>query len=305
MNRWISPDLLAAFESQQTTAHRLFSSRDGWVERLGADILISYKTEAMREQAREELRDWAALAGFEIARVFGRYLPRQNAERISPVLIEGDSGASLLSTVTENGVRYGIDFGAGYSAGLFIDQRANRSYLRRLAPKRLLNTFAYTCSFSVVAALAGGETVSVDLSKKSLDRGRENFALNELSETAEGGHRFIADDVLDVLPRLERRGEKFDAIILDPPTFSRGNRGRRWQVERDLEDLVLIAFELAAPGASLLISTNCTKIDRRTLEAIARFALKTSRRGGTLHQEPPLPDFAPGHGAQTLWVRLR
>ena len=119
------------------------------------------------------------------------------------------------------------------------------------------------------------------------------------------GHRFLADDVLDVLPRLERRGEKFDAIILDPPTFSRGNRGRRWQVEEQIEDLLRAALELAGPGAAILISTNCTKLDRRALEQAGRFALKTARRGGDFHSEPPLPDFPAGEGAQTLWLHLR
>lgn len=144
--------------------------------------------------------------------------------------------------------------------------------------------------------------MSVDLSRKSLDRGRENFTLNGLSLD---GHRFLADDTLDVLPRLERRGEKFDAIVLDPPTFSRGNKGRRWQVENDLEDLVLAAFDLAAPQCALLISTNCTRLDRRALERIARFAMKTRRRAGDFHQQPPPPDFPAGEGAVTLWISLR
>src|SRR4029077_8305013 len=107
---------------------------------------------------------------------------------------------------------------AGYSVGLFVDQRENRRYVREMEPKRLLNCFAYTCSFSVAAAAGGAQTVNVDLLKKNLARGRENFALNALS-TAD--HRFIADDVRPVLRRLARRGEKFDMIILDPPTFSR------------------------------------------------------------------------------------
>ena len=302
MNRWISPELFAAFEAEQTSAHRLFTSHNVWVERLGRDVLISFKTDAARDAALSGLREWEARTGFASERVFSRFLPKQNAERVAPVLMEGDAEASLHTTVTERGVRYGIDFGAGYSAGLFLDQRANRSFVRQRAPKRLLNTFAYTCSFSVVAALAGAQTVSIDLSKKSLDRGRENFALNDLPLE---GHRFLADDVLDVLPRLERRGEKFDAIILDPPTFSRGNRGRRWQVEEQIEDLLRAALELAMPGASLLISTNCTKLDRRALEATARFALKTARRGGDFHSEPTLSDFPPGEGAQTLWLQLR
>jgi 23S rRNA (cytosine1962-C5)-methyltransferase len=167
----------------------------------------------------------------------------------------------------------------------------------------LLNTFAYTCSFSVVAALAGAETLSVDLSKKSLDRGRANFTLNGIDPAA--GHRFIADDVLDVLPRIARRGEKFDAIVLDPPTFSRGNRGRRWQVEQHLEDLVVAAMEMAAPSARIRVSTNCTKLQHADLERVARFALKFHRRAGDLHREAQLPDFPPGHGARTLWISLR
>lgn len=299
---WISPEIFAAFEAEETSAHRLFSGPDAWVERLGQDVLISFKTDASRDEALTGLREWESLARFQSARVFSRFLPRQNAERVAPVLMAGDLSASLDSAVSERGVRYGIDFGAGYSAGLFIDQRANRARVRRLAPKRMLNTFAYTCSFSVVAAMAGAETLSIDLSKKSLDRGRRNFELNNLLLD---GHRFLADDVLDVLPRLERRGEKFDLLILDPPTFSLGNKGRRWRVEEQIEDLLRIALEIAAPGASLLVSTNCTKLDRGTLERTVRFMVKTARLGGEISHEPTLPDFPAGEGAQTLWLKLK
>jgi len=303
MNRWISPDLFAAFAAEQTTAHRLFTSPHAWMERLGDDVLISFKHDAARDEALEGLRAWSASVGYTPARIFGRFLPRQNAERVSPVLLEGDPEAPLTTVVMERGVRYGLDFATGYSTGLFLDQRHNRSFVRMVAPRRLLNTFAYTCSFSVVAALAGAETLSVDLSKKYLERGRQNMALNGV-DLESGRHRFIADDVLDVLPRLERRGEKFDMMILDPPTFSR-SRGRRWQVEEGLEELLLQALELAAPGALILLSTNCTRISRRQLELIARFGIKVSRRGGELHYEPPLPDFPEGEGAQTLWLRIK
>lgn len=302
MDAWISPELFAAFEGEGTSAHRLFTSPSAWVERLGRDVLISFKVDAARDEALAGLRDWEARTGFQSERVFSRFLPRQNAERVAPVLLSGDPAASLQTVVTERGICYGIDFVAGYSAGLFIDQRANRARVHKLAPKMMLNTFAYTCSFSVVAAMAGAQTLSVDLSKKSLDRGRSNFELNGL---AMEGHRFQADDVLDVLPRLERRGEKFDLIILDPPTFSLGNRGRRWQVEEQIEDLLRAALELAAPKAAILISTNCTKLNLSALERTARFALKTARLGADISHEPSLPDFPPGEGAQTLWLRLR
>jgi len=166
---------------------------------------------------------------------------------------------------------------------LFIDQRANRAHLRNARAATVLNTFAYTCSFSVVAALGGSVTTSVDLSRKSLTRGEENFARNRLDPST---HRFIHADVLDLLPRLARRGERFDAIILDPPTFSRGEKGRRFQVESDFEDLLITALELAEPRAHILLSTNYTRLRASSLEQIARFALKATRRSATFPVRP-------------------
>jgi 23S rRNA (cytosine1962-C5)-methyltransferase len=299
---WIPKSQLANFAAAATTAHRLCTTPGGWVERFGDDVLISYKDDTSRDHLQAGLQAWAAESGYAPRRIFGKFLPRQNADRIAPVLLEGDATLSMNTVVEENGMRFGLDFAAGYSAGLFVDQRANRVYLRSIQPRRVLNTFAYTCAFSVAAALAGAETVSVDLSKKSLDRGRENFALNGL-ETED--HRFYADDVLDVLPRLARKKESFDAIILDPPTFSRGNKGRRFQVEKDLEELLMSALEVAAPHAKILLSTNCTRLPRRALESIARFGLKAARRAADFHAEPPLPDIPAEAAAQTLWLLLK
>ena len=302
---WLRGDSLAALAASGTTAHRLFSSPEAWVERFAADVLISHQNDAARDAALAGLAEWSAQHGFAPARVFGKHLPRQNEDRAAPVLLAGDAAAPLLTVVGENGMRFGLDFATGYSAGLFIDQRANRALVRRGGARRLLNTFAYTCSFSVAAALGGAETVSVDLSKKSLDRGRENFTLNGLDTTTEKRHRFYADDVLDVLPRLARKGETFDTIILDPPTFSRGHKGRKFQVESDLETLLLAALALAAPRAKILLSTNCTRLTRRALETIARFALKGVRRTADFHAAAPLPDIPADSAAQTLWLLLK
>lgn len=299
---WLSPRQFAAFAAAETDAHRIVSSPTGWIERFGPDVLLSYKDEATRDTLLAGFREWTASQQFIPRRIFGKFLPLQNIERAAPTLLEGDDSLPLITSIFENGIRYGLDFGAGYSAGLFIDQRANRAFVHRCAPRRLLNTFAYTCSFSVVAALAGAETVSIDLSKKSLDRGRENFALNRLDPAK---HRFLADDVLDVLPRLARKGEVFDVLILDPPTFSRGNKGRRFQVESDLEALLLAALEIAGPQAKILLSTNCTRLNRRALESIARFAFKATRRAAEFHAEPALPDIPPASAAQTLWLLLK
>ena len=301
--RWLSSQQLTVFSAADTDAHRLFSGPAGWVERFGEDALISYKTEAARDEIASGLSRWSETSGWVPRRVFAKFLPRQNEDRDAPVLISGDASLPMSTLVREAGVQFGIDFGAGYSAGLFLDQRANRARLRQLTPRRLLNTFAYTGSFSVVAALAGADTVSIDLSKKSLDRARANFVLNTIDPG--GGHRFLADDVLDVLPRLARRGERFDAIVLDPPTFSRGNKGRRWRAEDHFEDLLHAALEVASPAAHVLLSTNCTRIQVADLERLARFASKLVRRPAVYHRGVSLPDFPPGHGAHTLWMTLR
>ncbi len=302
ISEWIEPNVHGGFIAQQTDALRLCTCPDGWVERFGVDVLISYKTDAALERLKTELCLWALNVDFKFRRVFARFLPKQNADREAPRLILGDPGTNLESTALERTLRYAIDFGAGYSVGLFIDQRENRRFVRDLAPKMMLNCFSYTCSFSVAAATVGAQTVSVDLSKKSLNRGRENFALNSLPTT---DHRFLADDVMAVLPRLARKGEKFDVIILDPPTFSRSHRGKAFQVEQDFETLLLAALEVAERNAKILLSTNCSTLGERALEVMGRFCLKATRRAGEFHREPALPDFPSGVGAATIWLALR
>jgi 23S rRNA (cytosine1962-C5)-methyltransferase len=297
---WIAPGLASSFAAQGTTAHRLATGSEMWLERFGPDLLLSYQTERGRDAALAGIDERCASYGFAPARIFGKYLPQQAAERGVPALLRGEAAGSLETEVTEAQVKYGLDFGGGYSVGLFIDQRENRAHARKSRPRRLLNTFAYTCSFSVVAALAGAETVSIDLSRRSLVRGEENFRRNGLDPKS--GHRFLADDVLAVLPRLARRGEKFDMIVLDPPTFSRNQSGAAFQVQRDFEKLLILALEVAMPRAQLLLSVNHSEMRVADLERIARGALRISGRSGRFERTPPLPDFPPGAGAKTLWM---
>jgi len=299
---WIDPTLLRDFQAEGTDAHRLCTTEDGWVERFGRDILISFKSVLARERLVEELQAWTSSSRVEMRRVFVRFIARKNEQREPPRLIFGDPTESLQTIASEWHLTFGIDFGTGYSPGLFLDQRENRRYLRHIAPKRVLNCFAYTCSFSVSAACSGASTLNIDLSKKYLTRGRDNFALNNLSSV---DHRFIADDVMSVLPRLARRGEKFDAIILDPPTFSRTPRGKPFQVQHDFEHLLIRALALAERDAHVLISTNYSAFGEHALEVMARYCLKETRRAATFHRPLPLPDFPPGAGASSIWLALR
>jgi 23S rRNA (cytosine1962-C5)-methyltransferase len=299
---WIDASLFRDFRTEGTDAYRLCTMEDGWVERFGRDILISFKKVLARERLIQELKAWASDIPFEFGRIFARFAPRKNEEREPPRLICGDPTENLQKVAIERHLKFGIDFGAGFSTGLFPDQRENRSFARHIAPKRLLNCFAYTCSFSVSAAYVGATTLNIDLSKTSLARGRENFTLNSLPTI---GHRFIADDVMAVLPRLARKGERFDVIILDPPTFSRSPGGRTFHVENDFEKLLLDSLELTERSSRVLVSTNCSTLREHALEVMARYALKTARRAGSFHRSLPLPDFPPGAGASSIWLTLR
>jgi 23S rRNA (cytosine1962-C5)-methyltransferase len=299
---WIDPRLLRDFQSEGTDAHRLCTIEDGWVERFGNDVLISFKTVLARDRLLQGLQTWADSVGVQVRRIFARFIPRESERREPPALIVGDPSESSQTVATERYLRFGIDFGTGYSPGLFLDQRENRRYVRHIAPKRLLNCFAYTCSFSVYAACNRASTLNVDLSKKYLSRGRENFALNNLSTI---DHRFITDDVRSVLPRLARRGEKFDAVILDPPTFSRSPEGKTFQVQQDFERLLMSALAVAERDAHVLVSTNCSALGERALEVMARYCLKETCRVATFHRPLPLPDFPPRTGASSIWLALR
>jgi 23S rRNA (cytosine1962-C5)-methyltransferase len=297
---WISPATWAALRGEGTEAHRLASGPGLWLERFGPDLLLSHQGDP--GHALSELATRCTAYDFSPRRVFGKHLPQHAAERNAPILLRGPDTLPMEMEVREAHLLFGLDFAAGYSAGLFIDQRANRARARHYRPARLLNTFAYTCSFSVVAARAGAETVSIDLSHRSLARGEENFRRNGLDPKT--GHKFIADDVLAVLPRLARRGEKFDLIILDPPTFSRNQAGTAFQVQRDFDRLIVLALEVAAASAKILLSVNHSAMRVADLERAARAALRLQNRSGRFYATPPLSDFPPGHGAKTIWLEL-
>lgn len=169
-------------------------------------------------------------------------------------------GSGWETEVQELGLTYGIDLTPGIAPGLFPDQRANRLTLRTLQPKSVLNLFAHTCAFGLLAASQGAATLNIDSSARALSRGKENYARNRLEGPR---HRFWKEDVRKVLPRLIRRGEKFDTVILDPPTFAHGTKGQAFRITHELEPLLLECLTLTSRRGKILVSIN----DARTREA--------------------------------------
>jgi 23S rRNA (cytosine1962-C5)-methyltransferase len=208
--------------------------------------------------------------------------------------------------IRENGLHFLIRPYDGYSPGLFLDHRDNRRRVRELAAgRRVLNAFAYTCGFSVAAAAGGAShTVSVDISKKSLEWGKRNFAANGLDA---GGHTFICSEIFDYFRRARRQKRSFDLIILDAPTFARSKRPARvFGIASDLQPLITEALAVLAPGGFVLCSTNSRSQSAAWLrDQIAAAAAQAGQRF-QITVTPSLPvDFAADSGyAKTVIARF-
>lgn len=206
--------------------------------------------------------------------------------------------------VAENGLRLMVRPFDGLLTGLFLDQRENRRRIAQLSPgRRVLNLFSYTCSFSVAAAAGGAEqTTSVDVSRKALTWGRENFAASGIGLDA---HDFFADDARDFLRRAARQERRYDLAIVDPPTFARaGKSGSVWMLRRDLPPLLRGVLALCDPGAIVLLSANQRGLEARWLEHTLR-AAAAGRRAEVI-ERPELPDDFAGDDdlSRSIWARI-
>jgi len=300
--------------------HGAADDAPGWfVDRLG-DFLLSHAAAPLSAAHRELLTAWQVRLRSRGA--YHRLLePRARcaaSEGLSPVHVQGERADDEI-LVRENGVTFALRFNEGYGVGLFLDQRDNR---RRLLANHVaagfpafgvtpgqatvLNLFAYTCGFSVCAALAGARTTNVDLSRKHLDWGKRNFALNGLDASA---HEFLAGEAFGWLRRLARKGRRFDVVLLDPPTFSTSKEGGRFSAERDLARLVSAAIVLLRGQGVLFASTNAggyapQRFVQDVRAAIERAGWRVLRQ----HYVPQPPDFPitreqPAH-LKTVWLRL-
>lgn len=140
--------------------------------------------------------------------------------------------------------------------GLFLDHRRTRALVRsRAAGRRFLNLFAYTGSFTVYAAAGGArESVTVDLSNTYQEWARRNLELNGIDLAR---HRLLREDVFTYLEQAAARDERFDLVVLDPPTFSNSKRMREvLDVQRDHPRLINGVLRLLAPDGELFFSTN-------------------------------------------------
>lgn len=252
----------------------IFGEADGFpgftVDRFG-DVLVtqtlSLGTERVKAELFELLVQTLAEMGEHISAIYER----------NDVKIRGLEGMeeykgfrsgnglrtdlSGIAEITENGIKYTVDYINGQKTGFFLDQKYNRLAIRRIAQGRdVLDCFTHTGSFALNAAAAGAKSVTaVDISADAIEMTRSNAALNGFSDM-----RFVRADVFDLLTELYRKGgHPYDFIILDPPAFTKSS-GTVKAAERGYKEINLKAMRLL-PRGGYLATCSCSHFMTETL----------------------------------------
>lgn len=169
------------------------------------------------------------------------------------------NNAEQFFTALEYGVKFRINLTDYLDTGLFLDHRETRQLVAKACQgKTLLNLFAYTCSFSVHAAIQGAiSTKSVDMSNTYTDWGRENFLLNNLPLAS---HSIVRADCLKFLQEAQQKKERYGVIVIDPPTISRSKKMESlFDIQEDYLQLIRLSLNLLEPEGVIFFSTNSRK----------------------------------------------
>ncbi len=250
---------------------------------LGIDRFKETIVELLKETLRED--------GISIRGVYERSdaKVRQNEgmERVKGFLGEPfDTNVEI----EENGVRFLVDVKEGQKTGFFLDQKYNRLAIQKLCrDAKVLDCFTHTGSFALNAAIAGArEVIGVDASQTGIDQAIKNAALNHMADKVE----FWCRDVFELLPELEKKQERFDVVILDPPAFTKSRNSVKNAV-KGYREINLRAMKLVRDGG-FLATCSCShfmtyELFTETLHQAARNVHKRLRQVEFRTQAPDHP----------------
>lgn len=192
--------------------------------------------------------------------------------------------------IEENGVKYYVDVQDGQKTGFFLDQKYNRKAIWKICPgAKVLDCFTHTGSFALNAGMAGAASVlGVDASELGVEQARENAKLNGLEDRVS----FVCRDVFELLPELEKKGEKYDFVILDPPAFTKSRSSIKNAV-KGYREINLRAMKLVKDGG-YLATCSCshfmdTELFTKTIGEAARNVHKRLRQIEFRTQAPDHP----------------
>ena len=218
-----------------------------------SDVLVvqslALGIDRMKEQILRILKEILAEDGIRIRGVYERSDAKvrlqEGMEREKGFLGEPfDTDVEIV----ENGVRYIVDVKDGQKTGFFLDQKYNRLAIQKLCRgARVLDCFTHTGSFALNAGMGGAASVlGVDASELGVEQARKNAALNGMEDRVQ----FLCADVFELLPELEKKGEKYDVIILDPPAFTKSRNSVKNAI-KGYREINLRAMKLLKDGGFL------------------------------------------------------
>lgn len=225
-------------------------------------------------------------------------------ERIKVRDIKTDSVRSVR--ITENGVKYDVNFAEGHKTGFFCDQRENRRKLGQMVKdQRVLDLCSYTGGFSISAKLGGAKEVTgVDLDEKAIAQAKRNANINDARV------EWVHCDAYSYARQMQRNGEQWDTVILDPPKFIL-SREDAYEGERKYEDLNRLGILITKPGG-LLVTCSCSGL--LTPEHFEAIAVKIAHREGRRLQfidrtgagadHPVMSNCPESQYLKLLWARV-
>ena len=208
--------------------------------------------------------------------------PTSSTEATSNLTVVERKDFSPRLQITENGVKYWVDVENGQKTGFFLDQKGNRmamqSLIRRMKEAgetvRVLDCFTHTGSFALNCGLGGADSVlGIDVSDLAVAQATENAALNGLSDRV----TFRAADVLDLLPKLNTDGEKYDVVILDPPAFTK-TRDKIKQAAKGYREINMQGMKLVRNGGYLATCSCSHFMDYETFTTVIGQAARAAHR---------------------------
>lgn len=258
-----------------------------------SDVLVvqalALGIDRMKETIIEELKSVLKEDGVSIRGVYERSDAKER-EKEGMERVKGFIGEPFDTNVeiVENGVRYLVDVKDGQKTGFFLDQKYNRLAIQKLCKDaRVLDCFTHTGSFALNAGLAGAkEVIGVDASELGVHQAELNAKLNGLENTV----RFTCADVFDLLPDLEKKGEKFDVVILDPPAFTKSRNSIK-NATKGYREINMRGLKLVKDGG-FLATCSCSHFMSYELftQTIAQAAKSVHKRIRQVEYRTQAPD---------------
>lgn len=184
-----------------------------------------------------------------------------------------------------NDLKFNLKLMGFKHTGLFPEQAYNWNYVRQIIKNsnrqvNVLNLFAYTGAMSVAALKEGAHVTHVDSSKGMVDWAKENVKINSLENE---NIRYIVDDVIKFVKREKNRGQKYDIIVMDPPSFGRGSQKEVWTIEKDIDNLIKLCCDILSDKPLLfLINSYTTGLSSVTLKNLLELNI-IPRHAGTIN----------------------